>query len=457
VKKQLMMIVALAAVGAAGAQVPKPVWELGRDPIDPAATVGDVRIVDGVVKLDCGNAFALPPDVLGDQKDYTIEIEFRRGAAFQNLPRMEGALKLLSNRDPDAKAGMSLIYFPPGWDRNGGIGNVVGLEVNTYWNGETGGLAGNDFNTYSLVVKDREASLYRNGMLLAMTGAIRPSRRPLALGGAGWRGTARYGVASGPVPEPYELRALRIYDVALAPAGYDPSTGVMRNISGEGYNMQCAVVEDPSLPRILVVGDSISMGYRRFISERLKGRAFVDYWVGGSWFDGSVKPDDFPALRAWDGVLANGPYEVVSWNAMTLHMWNGAPGRVDEANYPGQMDRVLEHLRKTAPGTRFIWVNCTPWRTTPESGRPVLDRERNDRIVRLNAVTDRIMAGHGIPVVDLHALCLTRLDTVSDGCQDAVHWKEEVYREMADKILVEIEKALSKRTRPANTSRKAMP
>ena len=216
-KKQLMMIVALAAVGAAGAQVPKPVWELGRDPIDPAATVGDVRIVDGVVKLDCGNAFALPPDVLGDQKDYTIEIEFRRGAAFQNLPRMEGALKLLSNRDPDAKAGMSLIYFPPGWDRNGGIGNVVGLEVNTYWNGETGGLAGNDFNTYSLVVKDREASLHRNGMLLAMTGAIRPSRRPLALGGAGWRGTARYGVASGPVPAPYELRALRIYDVALAP------------------------------------------------------------------------------------------------------------------------------------------------------------------------------------------------------------------------------------------------
>lgn len=241
------------------------------------------------------------------------------------------------------------------------------------------------------------------------------------------------------------LRALRIYDVALAPTGFDPSTGVMRNISGEGYHMQCAVVTNSELPRILVVGDSISMGYRRFITGHFKGRAHVDYWVGGSWFDWTVKGDDFPALRAWDGVLANGPYDVVSWNAMTLHMWKDAR-RVNEINYPGQMTRVVRHLLKTAPDTAFIWVTCTPWRTTPESGPAAPDPAYNDRIVRLNAVTDSIMADHGIPVVDLYSLCLERFDTVGEGSQDAVHWNQTVSREMAGRINAQIDAILLNRT-----------
>ena len=405
-------------------------------------TKGKIELVDGVVKLDGINSFAIPAKVLGAQDDYTIEFDLRRSPNFKTLPRMEGALRLVCNRDATAHAGLSLIYFPPAWDLNGGIGNLMGTEVNGYWNGECGGLDGTAFNKVSIVVKDRLASIYRNGLLLAMTGEIKPSQMPLTIGGKGWRHVPPDKFDVNPVPEPYELRSLKIYNQALAPTGYDRSTEIMRSVSGDGYCMQRADAKDPSLPRILIVGDSISMGYRGFITEHFKGRACVDYWVGGGWFASDVKGDDFPALRSWDGVLSNGPYDVVSWNSMTLHMWNGAPGRCSEATYPAQMTKVVEHLQKTAPDTKFIWIRCTPWRTMPDTGRPTLFKEKNDAIIRLNKLTDEIMAKHDIPEVDLYSLCEMKFDAIPVGSKDALHWPKEVCGLMADEIIKVIERVL---------------
>lgn len=427
------LFLALGMVGLAAAvqaQTPAPVWEL------PA----------GVVKLDGTKPFTIPAAVLGAQKDYTIEFEFRRAPAFENLPRTEGALSLASNSDTQAHSGFALNYLPPAWDLNGGVSNAIGIAVNGYWNGEAAGLDGKDFNKYSLVVKDHLASLYRNGLLLAMTGEIKPSPLPLTVGGFGWRGVNLPKGAAKPFPEPYELRAFRVYDVALAPTGYDKSSSLMRNVCGEGYSMQRADVKDPSLPRILVIGDSISMGYRGFISEHFKGKAYVDYWVGGTWFTTEAfKDGEPPPAKVWAGVLGNGPYDVVSWNAMTLHTWNGSPGRCDEKTYPGNMTRMLEHLQKTYPKTKFVWVRCTPWRTTPDKGRPTIDPVKNDPIVRLNKLTDAVMASHGVPEVDLYALCEERFDTLQEGSKDSVHWPQSVSKEMAAMICQEIENILSRK------------
>ena len=433
----------LAASLPAQAQEVKPTWELTKNPIDPTSIQGKIELVDGVVKLDTTNSFAIPAAVLGAQKDYTIEFELRRSPNFQTLPRMEGALRLVCNRDATAHAGLTFNYFPPAWDLNGGLSNGIGIEVNCYWNGVCGGLDGEAFNKYSIVVKDRLATIYRNGLLLAMTGEIKPSQMPLTIGGKGWRGEFLPNQsAANPVPEPYELRNLKIYTQALAPTGYDQSTEVMRNVSGDGYSMQRADIKDPTLPRILVVGDSISMGYRSFITQHFKGRAYVDYWVGGSWFSSGLIGDDFPIFHAWNGILSNGPYDVISWNAMTLHMWNGMPGRVSEDTYPANMTKMVEFLQKTAPKTKFIWIRCTPWRTTPETGTPTFDPVKNAPIIRLNKLTDEIMASHGIPEVDLYALCEKKFDTLQDGCKDAVHWPKEVCSQMADQIIPLIEARL---------------
>ena len=428
----------------AQAEVAHPVWELGKNPIDPASIHGNIECVDGVVKLDCANSFAIPASVLGAQNDYTIEFEFRRSPSFKTLPRMEGALRIVSNRDEAAHAGLCLNFFPPAWDMNGGVGNVMGIEVNCYWNGECGGLDGEAFNKYSIVVKDRLASIYRNGLLLAMTGEIKPSQMPLTIGGKGWRGELLPSKGEeSPVPEPYELRALKIYDKALSPTGFDRSAEMMRNVSGEGYNMQRAVIKHPSLPRILVIGDSISMGYRGFITEYFRHKAYVDYWVGGAWLDpNSVQGENSKVKTSWTGVLSNGPYDVISWNSMTLHMWTPAqPGRCLESNHADNVSEVIEHIKKTSPGSKLIWIRCTPYTTAVADGPSLVNEVKSERLVKFNKITDEVMTKYGIPEIDLYALCEKNLDKAS---KDGVHWNGDASKLMADEIIKEIEKSLPK-------------
>ena len=279
---------------------------------------------------------------------------------------------------------------------------------------------------------------FSNGLLLAVADTVNPSSRPITFGGMA--------DAKRP-PQRYSFRNIRIYDHAIFPTGFDPSIERMRYVSGDQYAMQRVDVKDPSLPRILVVGDSISMGYRGYITEHFKGRAYVDYWVGSgcSWYGKPLDDKDSTAARAWNGVLANGPYDVVSWNPMTLHWWTpGMPDRCPEPSLAVCMTQAVEHVKRTAPKTRFIWVRCTPIRANRDDGSPTFDNPGNARIVRFNAIADDVMKQRGVPEVDLYAIAEKQLHTVRNGSQDTVHWNAEVSRLFANAIIQEIEKCLTR-------------
>ena len=422
-KKTLLtaLTLGLAASASAQNQDPQPTWELGKNAIDPASIKGIVECVDGGVKLDGTNSFAIPATAFGAQNDYTIEFELKRA------PDAKGSISVFSNADPQNKKGLELKYFPPEY-------NAIKLFTNSNMTVELRGFLGEKFDKVTLVVKDQKLTLFRNGLILAMTGEVKPCALPVTFGSLEKAATT-----------PYEVSHIKLYDAAIFPTGFDKNADRMRFYSGDQYTMQRVELKDPTLPRILVVGDSISMGYRGFITEHFKGRAYVDYWVGGGWFEFDIKGDDFPALRGWDGVLSNGPYDVVTWNSSTLHTWNGSPGRCTEEKYPANMTKVLEHIQKAVPDTKLIWIRCTPWRTTPDTGRPTFLKEKNDPIIRLNKLTDKIMAKHGVPEVDLYALCETKFDALPEGSKDSVHWPNEVCALMADEIIKEIEKVLPKK------------
>jgi hypothetical protein len=73
--KMLALSLLVAAIGVM-AQASTPVWELGRDAIDPALSQGAVQVVDGVVKVDAVNQFSLPNTILADQKNFRLDVEF---------------------------------------------------------------------------------------------------------------------------------------------------------------------------------------------------------------------------------------------------------------------------------------------------------------------------------------------------------------------------------------------
>lgn len=425
-KRIPQIVAALTYAAVLQAQTPAPAWELGKNPIAPATTVGKVELTNGVVKLDGANSFAVPAVALGSQENYTIEFEVKRP------PGAKGGITFMSNADAKAKTGIKLQYYPPDY-------NACWLLTNGNMSLEYRGFLDDKFDKISFVVAGKKLSLFRNGLILAMTDTVNPSDLPLTFGS----------VEKAPLNAPYELRNLKVYAETLFPTGFDQSVERMRNYSGDGYFIQRVDVKDPKLPRILVVGDSISMGYRGFITERFKGKAYVDYWVGGTWFEpGSPRKDNSPVKRGWDGVLSNGPYDVISWNPMTLHMWT--PQQAHRCNYetfPADLAEMVAHFKKTAPDTKFIWIRCTPY-TTPAEGKPsVIDTKKSERLVTFNSLADTVIKQNGIPEIDLWGLCEKNLDKAS---KDGVHWNQEISKMMAAEIIAEIEKQLAAKGKKLN-------
>ncbi len=432
------------------ADQPQPVWELNEQTLKNCTVKGDVHSHDGLVKLDGTNAVILPETLPANQNDYTITFELKRGEDFQILPRYQGGLVIVSNMDHNAKAGFEMSYKPDKWDSNGGQSNTFWLYTNDIRNGHVGGLIGTDqFTQYAMVFKNQSLTIFRNGLILAAAGDVKPSPKPLTLGQVIKLGEDVYPdkyVTINRLPSAYQLRHVKVYNEAIFPTGFDDSTHVMENISGQDYMMQCARRTDASLPRILVIGDSQSMGYRRYITEHFQGRAYVDYWVGGTWFEPiEIEDENCKPKRAFRGVLDNGPYDIVTWNAMTGHMWSiKHPSRCPVETIKPNFTEMVLFLQSYAPKTQFIWVNCTPRRSLEEDGTHSVDNEGNRVAIHNNEIVDKLMTEMGIPVVDLYSISLPFVSQVQRGWSDTVHWSSDVYKVFADELIVEIEKHMPK-------------
>lgn len=423
----LMGMMVLGFVCQAG-EMPRPDWTLTPESIE--VVQGKVEIKDGTVRLDGTNQFRIPAAALGEQCDFTVEFELKRDP---DAKQPQDRLWLFSNNDKKNKTGFGFRYNPP--DYNCPFLHVNDGEIEV---GRGFMPKGDVFYKLTFVVKDGQLQFFRDGLLLTMTSEINPSALPLTFGE----------ITQAPV-RPYELRNLRIYRSVVFPEGYDASVKRMRTHTGDQFTMLRAPVDDPTLPRILVIGDSISMGYRGFISEHFKGRAYVDYWIGGTWFGAdSVKGDDAAPKRAWRGVYANGPYDVVSWNAMTLHMWNTNLSRCPEESLEPNMTEMVKFIKGLSPATTLLWVRCTPWRNIRPDGTQEINNPVNDRIVRYNKIVDGVMEAMNVPEIDLYAIAEGQMGTVPVGSKDVLHWNNEVSKLFAAAISKRIEEALAAKKKP---------
>src|SRR4051812_29100361 len=70
---------------------------------------------------------------------------------------------------------------------------------------------------------------------------------------------------------------------------------------GTGWRLQKAAVTDPTLPRVLLMGDSILNGYLPAVTKALEGKAYVNAWVT------PTSQGDKSLPRQIKEVLAQGP------------------------------------------------------------------------------------------------------------------------------------------------------
>lgn len=190
-----------------------------------------------------------------------------------------------------------------------------------------------------------------------------------------------------------------------------------------------APAEDrPGLPRVLLIGDSISTGYTIAVREALAGKATV-HWPSENCGPTTRGRD---RLDAW---LGQGRWDVIHFNfgLHDLKMDNGKH-QVPLQDYEKNLRAIVARLKKT--GATLIWCSTTP---VPEKTSP--PREE-DGVTAYNAAAKRIMDENGIRIDDLYRFALPRLDEIQRPAD--VHFTPEGSKVLARQVAASIEEALAK-------------
>lgn len=203
--------------------------------------------------------------------------------------------------------------------------------------------------------------------------------------------------------------------------------------------MLAQVPDVPGLPRVLLLGDSISMGYTARVRELLAGKANVHRPAENCFDSGN-------GLKKLDAWLGSGRWDVVHFN-FGLHdnKYVDASGRIvtgpDQGKVvttPGQYEKNLRELitRLKKTGATLVAVTTTP-----------VPAKSNGRVegseIAYNAALARVAKETGIAVNDLHAFVVKHPD--SQQLPNNVHFTEKGYDQLAQVVAAKIEAALPKK------------
>lgn len=155
------------------------------------------------------------------------------------------------------------------------------------------------------------------------------------------------------------------------------------------------VTDDPQLPRVLLIGDSISIGYTVPVREALAGKANVHRAPTncGPTING---------IKEIDKWLAGGKWDVIHFN-FGLHDLKQINGKhqVGIEDYENNLRTLAEKLKAT--GAKVIWCSTTP---VPE-GKLNPPRSFGD-VAKFNEAAARVMKDLEMPTNDLYTFALER-------------------------------------------------
>lgn len=200
------------------------------------------------------------------------------------------------------------------------------------------------------------------------------------------------------------------------------------------------IQDEPGLPRVLLIGDSISMGYTLPVRELLKGKANVHRIPtnGGPTTNGIKNLSTWLGSSKWDLIHFN-------WGLHDLKYIIDDPGKradpkdpkahqqVSLADYEKNLTTLVTQLKAT--GAKVIWCNTTP---VPDGsdGRVAGDE------LKYNEAAARVMSAAGIPTNDLHSHGKAKLAEAQLPAN--VHFSPEGSKYLATKVASVIEDALKK-------------
>jgi hypothetical protein len=179
------------------------------------------------------------------------------------------------------------------------------------------------------------------------------------------------------------------------------------------------------LPRVLLIGDSITKAYYGGVEARLKGKAFVGRFA-------TSKSVGDPALLAEVAlVLSEAKFDVVHFN-------NGMHGfGYSEDDYRRCFPDLVKTIRHGAPAAKLICATTTPARQGKDMGE---FKPLTTRIRERNKIATAVAAQEHVPVDDLFGLVEQHPEFYVGG--DGIHLGPKGITAQAEQVAQQILKVL---------------
>ncbi|MCA9080090.1 MAG: VCBS repeat-containing protein [Planctomycetaceae bacterium] len=164
-------------------------------------------------------------------------------------------------------------------------------------------------------------------------------------------------------------------------------------------------IEDVAgLPRVLLIGDSISIGYTMAVRDAFIGEANVHRILtnGGPTDKGLEQLAGWLGSESWDVIHFNfGLHDLKYLDANDQLVDPSVGTQVNSPEeYRQNLELIVQQLQAT--GAKLVWANTTP--IQPGSlGRKVED------VALYNNVAKQVMDAHSIPINDLYYYAITNL------------------------------------------------
>src|SRR5262245_14730647 len=238
------------------------------------------------------------------------------------------------------------------------------------------------------------------------------------------------------------MRSLTIFLIALmlVPAVLSQDQKAVPKQPAKKKTDAFAPVQDVAgLPRVLIIGDSISIGYQPSLREALQGKANVHRPA----INCGPTTRGVEQIEQWLATdNSGGKWDLIHFNFGlhdVRHFDDQGKGtdadkghrQVSEADYEKNLELLVVRMKRTSAKLIFALTTPVP---ADSAGRVPGDE------VRYNEIARRVMQKHGVAIDDLYAFALPRLAEIQRPAD--VHFKPEGSKQLADQVAASIVKAL---------------
>lgn len=171
------------------------------------------------------------------------------------------------------------------------------------------------------------------------------------------------------------------------------------------------------LPRLLLIGDSITKSYFPFVDNSLKNR----YCCGRLTTSKCV--GDPGLLKELDIAFCDNQFDVIHFNN-GMHGWD-----YTEEQYAAGLEETLDWIIQAAPNARLIWAHTTPRRRG--EGFAEFDNEITGRVKERNRIAALLSEERKLEINDLFSVVAYRPELFSDG----VHFTPEGQSELGQVVV----------------------